>query len=441
MNEKLKRIINPFLHIFSKPKKENHILNLDEEAKEKVEKIGEADILVGIPSYNNERTIAHVIKAVEYGLAKYFPRFKAVLLNSDGGSTDRTREIVGETSIYGQLDTILVEHPVHHASQIVAAYHGLPGKGSSFRAIFQIAQALGVRACAVVDSDLRSITPEWVELLLGPILIKNYDYVSPIYSRHKYDGTITNMVVYPFTRALYGKRVRQPIGGDFGLSRRFIEQCLKRDVWGTDVARYGIDIWMTTMAINEGFKLCQSYLGAKIHNAKDPTISLGPMFKQVVGTVFKLMEDYQEQWKEINRSLPTAIYGFRSEVFPEPVEVNLERLLSKFKSGFKEYKDYLSKILTRETLDELANVVSLKDEKFHLPDDLWVKTVYDFAISWHKKGEERDKLLDSMLPVYFGKIASFVIETKDIPTYDAKDLIERQCQRFEALKPYLIERW
>lgn len=441
MREKLTHFITPFRRFFFKPKKRNHILDLDEEAREKVEKIEEADILVGIPSYNNERTIAHVIKAVEYGLAKYFPKFKAVLLNSDGGSTDRTREIVGETSIYSQLDTILVEPPVHPASQIVAAYHGLPGKGSSFRAIFQIAQALGVRACAVVDSDLRSITPEWIELLLGPVLIKGYDYVSPLYSRHKYDGTITNMVVYPLTRALYGRRVRQPIGGDFGLSRRFIEHCLKRGVWGTDVARYGIDIWMTTIAINEEFKLCQSYLGAKIHDAKDPSNSLGPMFKQVVGTVFKLMENYQERWKKIERSLPTAIYGFRSEVFPEPIEISLKPLIGKFKSGFKEYKEYLSRILTLETLKGLTEVVSLEDQRFYFSDDLWAKTVYDFAASWHKNREQRDKLLDFMLPLYFGRIASFVIETKDMPTYDAEDLVERQCQRFEILKPYLIKRW
>jgi len=113
-----------------------------------------------------------------------------------------------------------------------------------------MAVGLDVRACIVVDSDLRSITPEWVELLAGPILIKGYDYVAPLYSRHKYDGTITNSIVYPLTRVLYGKRVRQPIGGDFGFSRRIAETFLTRDVWGTDVARYGIDIWMSTIAVD-----------------------------------------------------------------------------------------------------------------------------------------------------------------------------------------------
>jgi hypothetical protein len=51
-----------------------------------------------------------------------------------------------------------------------------------------------------------------VQFLLRPVLEQDYQYVTPIYSRHKYDGTITNNIVYNLTRALYGKRIRQPIG-------------------------------------------------------------------------------------------------------------------------------------------------------------------------------------------------------------------------------------
>ena len=79
------------------------------------------------------------------------------------------------------------------------------------------------QALVVVDSDLRSITPEWIELLAGPILKGGFDYVTPLYARHKYDGTITNTVTYPLTRALYGRRIRQPIGGDFGVSGDLVQ--------------------------------------------------------------------------------------------------------------------------------------------------------------------------------------------------------------------------
>ncbi len=422
---------------------------LHEEAREKLEEVGKADILVGIPSYNNERTIGQVVRAVQYGLAKYFPKHKAVIMNSDGGSTDRTREIVKETSVYTDLDTILVQHPVHPVRTLATPYHGLPGKGSAFKAIFEMAVELEVDACIVVDSDLRSITPEWVELLAGPIIIKGYDYVAPYYSRHKYDGTITNSIVYPLTRALYGKRVRQPIGGDFGFSRRIAETFLTKDVWGTDVARYGIDIWMTTIAINEGFKICQSFLGAKIHDAKDPSQSLGPMFQQVVGTLFYLMTQYEDNWKKVIASRPTAIYGFRSEIPPEPISIKLEPMIEKFKAGVNEYKDYWYSVLPEERVDKLQEIASLPTEKFNFPIDLWVKVVYDFAVAYKKNREtiqsgKEDiigKLVFSLVPLYFGRTASFVIETKDMPTHEAEKVIEKVCDEFEKMKPYLIERW
>ena len=149
-----------------------------------------------------------------------------------------------------------------------------------------MARQLDAKACAVVDSDLRSITPEWIDLLLRPILFADFDFVAPYYHRHKYDGTITNSIVYPLTRALYGVSVRQPIGGEFGISARLLTRYLEREDWETDVARYGIDIWMTTIAIAEGFRVCQSFLGAKLHDAKDPGSDLSAMLQQVVGSVF-----------------------------------------------------------------------------------------------------------------------------------------------------------
>src|SRR4030066_1084402 len=178
-----------------------------------LEEIKGADILIGVPSYNNVRTIGHVVRAVTAGLAKYFPGAKAVIFNSDGGSTDGTQEEVKRVQIE-DFKTILTSHPVHPIQKIVTPYHGIPGKGSAFRTIFEAVKSVNAKACAVVDSDLRSIPPEWMELLLRPIYEVGFDYVVPLYARHRFDGTITNSIVYPLTRALYGKRVHQPIGGD-----------------------------------------------------------------------------------------------------------------------------------------------------------------------------------------------------------------------------------
>lgn len=197
---------------------------LTPETESLVQAIGEVEILVGIPSYNNADTIGHVVRAVSAGLAKYFPDRRAVLINSDGGSSDGTPDVVSRAVV--DFGALLISDQQSQLQKIITPYHGIPGKGSAFRTIFEIARRLNAKACAVVDSDLRSITPEWIELLLRPILDEDYDYVAPYYLRHKYDGTITNSIVYPLTRTLYGQRVRQPIGGDFGFSGRLTDHYL-----------------------------------------------------------------------------------------------------------------------------------------------------------------------------------------------------------------------
>ncbi|MBI3665001.1 MAG: glycosyltransferase [Acidobacteria bacterium] len=413
---------------------------LSEEILKEVETLRNAEIVVGVPSYNNAGTLRHVIQAIEVGLLKYFPQSKAVIVNSDGGSTDGSQQVVRQVRTEDS-HLLIFSHPLHPVHRLVAPYHGVPGKGSAFRAIFQIAELLEARACAVVDADLRSITPEWIELLLRPLLHAGYDYVAPYYLRHKYDGTITNSIVYPLTRALYGQRVRQPIGGDFGFSGRLASHYLSHDVWGTDVARYGIDIWMTTTAICGGFRVCQSFLGAKIHDAKDPGSDLSAMLTQVVGSVFRLMETHAAVWMPVRGSQDVPVFGFRFDVGLEPIRVNLERMIQHFHRGLADLGEIWDVVLQPKTARELRNLVRLRTADFHLPDELWVKTIYDFAVAFHKRQIHPDHLLRSLTPIYMGRVASFVAETQESLAGEVEQKIEDLCLLYEQCKPYLVEQW
>jgi glycosyltransferase involved in cell wall biosynthesis len=402
--------------------------------------IGNADIIVGIPSYNNASTIGHVVRAVQAGFAKYFPEKKAVLVNSDGGSTDGTMDIVHDATIEN-LQSILLSHKVNPFIKIATPYHGIPGKGSAFRRIFEIADSLGVKACAVVDSDLRSITPEWIELLIKPVLESKFDYVAPLYQRHKYDGTITNSIVYPLTRALYGKRVRQPIGGDFGFSGRLAKFYLSQDVWETDVARYGIDIWMTTTAIANDFKVCQSYLGAKIHDPKDPGADLSAMLYQVAGSTFDLMGTYASVWRGISDSQSVPTFGFHYDVGLEPVTVNLERMIDRFCLGVQELGFVWKDVLPRSLFEFFADLTDVSQKDFAIPDEAWVDTIYSFALATHKKTLNREHLLRSLTPLYIGRVASFVMETRDSSSNEVEEKIETLCEVFENKKKTLLNDW
>lgn len=403
---------------------------LREDAEKRIAEIGRADILVGIPSKKNVQTIGHVVRAAAEGMVRYFPQMKPVLINSDGDSPDGTRRVALETPVPKGVE------------KIVTVYRGMSGKGSALRTIFEIAKALGVKVCVVVDSDLRSITPQWIELLAGPIVKKGYGYVTPFYVRHKYDGTITNNICYPMTRMLYGLDVRQPIGGDFGFSGELLDHYLGQDVWETDIARFGIDIWMTTTAINARARICQARLGAKIHDAKDPAATLGPMFRQVVGTLFGMIAKYEANWKAVTSSQSTPVYGDPKEVEPEPVPVTLSAMIEKLRAGREEWGEVWNEVLSVENRVILDAILAQPDDAYHFTAQQWAPIVFDFAVAYNRSGLDKDAVMDSMTPLYYGRTAGLVVESRDMDraTFE-RDVIQAQARTFEELKPYLIERW
>jgi glycosyltransferase involved in cell wall biosynthesis len=382
----------------------------------RIEEIEQADILVGIPCYNNQVTIEHVVQMVTHGIHKHYEDLRSVIMVADGGSTDDTREVAKEFQIKPWQE------------KIVSIYRGPAGKGSAFRSIFEAARRLNVKACMVVDSDLRSITSDWIKYLLEPILEKDYEYVSPIYYRYKYDGTITNNIVYSLTRALYGLRIRQPIGGDFA----FV---------GKLAAYYGIDIWMTTNAITNSFRICQSNLGVKIHDAKDPAESLGPMFRQVVHTLFVLMEEHEEEWKSVKGSRTVPVFGLQEFLEPEPIQVDLGRLVTEYKTGFRQFKGLYRDIFCPDCYEELKKCAAKAKTKFFMPVKTWVMVLYETAATFHRWTHNRTQLVNLVTPLYLGRVASFINQTRKMTSSEAEQVVEDQAQVFEDYKDYLIQVW
>ena len=395
----------------------------------RIEEIQSADILVGIPCFNNESTIAHVIQMVSHGLAAHNKSMRSVIFVADGGSTDDTREVAKEFQLKPWQE------------KLVSIYRGPGGKGTALRSLFEAATRLDVKVCAMVDSDLRSITPDWVKYLLEPVLERDYQFVAPVYVRHKYDGTITNNIVYNLTRALYGKQIRQPIGGDFAISGDLAKFYTEQDVWDTDVARFGIDIWMTTSAITQGFRICQSNLGVKIHDAKDPGQHLGPMFRQVLSALFSQMERYEDYWRRIEGSEPVETFGFEGSSEPEPISVNLDGIIELFKAGYNQFFPLWKSIFSKGCLKEIEKTAKMAATDFHLHTESWVEILYELAATFHSWDINRMKLLDVMTPLYYARVASFVRQSWDMNSVEAEKLVEDQAAKFEANKGYLIKVW
>ena len=394
---------------------------------EKVEKV---DLVVSIPSYNEADSISYPVKMADEGLVKYFSDRSSVIINCDNNSPDNTKQAF--------LDT-----PTETPKIYISTQPGVKGKGNNFKNLFRKVVDLKAEAIVVVDADLKSITPEWIKHL-GEPLFSDFSYVAPLYVRHKYDGTITNGIAYPLSRALYGRRVRQPIGGDFGFSGDLARIYLESEIWEEAVANFGIDIWMTSLAINHGSQICQSFMGRpKSHRPKDPGAALGPMFRQVVGTIFSMMRRFDTFWPQVRYSKPTAIFGFGlGEIeAPPKVDVDSHNLIQKFYDGFDQFKEILERVLSRDVYKKLLEIKGMKERVFTFPTDLWARILYDMAVGYRNNQCDLGLMMDSLIPLYFGRTFSFVKKTKRMSILHAEEAIEEDCMIFEMSKPYLVNRW
>jgi len=392
--------------------------------------IKKAELVVSIPSYKEADSISYPTTQASEGLVKYFPDKRSVIINCDNNSPDKTKEAFLNTPT--QVPKIYISTPP-----------GVQGKGNNFKNLFQKIVDLKAEAVVVVDADLKSIMPEWIKHL-GEPLFSDFSYVAPLYVRHKYDGTITNGIAYPMSRALYGRRVRQPIGGDFGFRGELAKVYLENKIWDEAVANFGIDIWMTTLALNEGAQICQSFMGRpKIHKPKDPAAALGPMFRQVVGTMFSLASRFGSFWTKVKYSKPTAIFGFGlgDVEMPPKVDVDTDKLIQNFHGGFDQYDDMWEKVLSKDVYIKLREIKGMKEKIFAFPTDLWARILYDMTVSYRDPGVDQDRMMDSLIPLYFGRTFSFVKRTKRMSIRQAEEAIEEDCLTFEMTKPYLLQRW
>lgn len=413
---------------------------LPEDVQERVQRCGPADLVVALPAFNNSATIEPLVRAVLDGLATSYPGSRAVLLLCDGGSTDGTPELF--VRVAGEAPTTLtVHHPLPTVRPSFTPAHGIPGYENAYRVAFEVAEACRTAACLVLDGNLKSVTADWVPRLLEPLLSRSVDLVAPLFRRHKFDGSLTNSLVYPLNRALYGKRVRCQAGGTHGFSSKLVATYLGKPVWSGLAMQLGLENWLTTVAVAEGYEVCQAFLGTKVQDSKGPGAELSVTLAHAVGSVFSLMEDYQHAWEGRKGSTPVPAFGPPYETSVEPMTVNVGRMVKGFRQGLRDLLPLWELILSVDTLPQVLPLGILDMEDFRFPDDVWVQVVYDFALAHHDRVVHREHLLKALTPLYLGRTASFIQEARDSDAEGVERLIERLCREYEAKKAYLVERW
>jgi hypothetical protein len=400
--------------------------------------VGQVDVLVGIPTLNNAETIAGVVRAVHHAFSRYFLRDRTVLVNSDGGSTDGTPAIVRDASVE-EADTLTVSHRLRTTHRISTPYHGVPGKGNALRQILAAAELTQARAVAVLDPEVISITPEWIAALIGPVGTDQFDFVMPVYNRHPLDATLVTQVVRPLFGAIYGWRVREPLAAEFGCSGRFVTWALEQDVWKSELARYGIDVWITGAALAGGFRCCQAPLGPRVQTTAH-TPGFQDVFQQVVGSAFSCVETQAGYWLTRQAAERLPIIGPSRGEAHRPAVVDGRRLTEAFRADIAALHTVLGTILTGDTMAALDHL-STSDGTLQFPDDLWSTVVYEFLAAYHRAVMRRDHITQALAPLYLGRTGAFLLRHADADPPAVEAALESLCSRFEQLKPALVERW
>ncbi len=382
------------------------------------------DLVVGIPSYNEADNIAFVVEQAAEGLRKYYPKLNTAIVNADNFSEDGTADAFLAAESFG-IPKVYLSTP-----------SGVRGKGNNFHNLFTYLREYEPQAVVVVDADLRSISPSWPRSLAGPIM-EGYEFVTPLYSRNEYDGTITNHICYPLLFGLLGKNIRQPIGGDFAFSGRLMEHWVTRK-WGKNVHQYGVDIFMTVEALIGGVRVAQTVLGSKIHKPSAP--KLGEMFTQVVDTLFTRLLDSKEEWiaDRVGKDTPQIFGSMDQLAEPQELSVDYKRLKRVAGEEFASRQDLIGQILPAEVDKKIQPM--FQAGRFRLSGLLWAEIVYSFltAYSSARGRTEKLRIVEALKALYFARVVSFIRETMELSHLESENKILRQATTFRSNRNLLI---
>ena len=401
--------------------------------------VGEVDIVVGVPTYNDAATVGQVVQAVRAGLLQYFPRARAVIVNADGGSRDGTQDLVRAASI-SDVNFSADIHALRTLHSISTEYEGGPASGIALHTILAASDLLQAKACAVVSPESTTFDPTWIPRLLQPLLGGDRDLVLPVYRRHKFDGLLIRNLVYPLTRAVFYCAVREPYPSEFAMCSPLVTSFLSQDIWTQEQGRRGTELWLTISAMAGRCKLAQSFLGDKAR-PETPRADLVGAMRESAGTLFNSMEKFFSQWSAAREPLDAPCSGCQQSVSLEPLRLNRKRLYQMFTFGLSELEPVFLSILAPETHAELKRIAALPEEKFNYPADLWARTVYEFAAAHHRAVIGRDHIVQALVPLFRGRAVTFLTENRDASAEQVEANIESLCETFEREKTYLLHCW
>ena len=422
---------------------------------EEAVKIGEADIVVGIPFYNEADTIGHVVEVARDGLNAYYPDMRCVICCVGAPDGSKALATVQEIPLPSRLSRIA----------FLMKNRSVSGKGWAVRAMMEIADRLGADL-VIFEADLLSreeenkvkgLSPQWLSLLLEPIRREGFDLVLPRFNRHWLEAPISNHLVRPLIASIYNLEIRDPLGGELAISSEFLRTYLDEpSLWTADVGRYGADVWLVTRAITKGANIAEAHLGVKLHKPSPGKEEV--VLREQAKVIFNHISLSRDYWKEKKEAIqPLTSFGYRNNHLPAQVKLDLEARVTRYRQGFNRYRALYEQILPKETFGELEKLAKSKPMEFDFSSKLWSKIAHDFLLTFclNKRFTKGD-ILNAFIPIFQGKVAGFANTLRELQeelrsldpdrrdrllSLEAERESEEQVDEFIKGKPAFLTRW
>jgi glucosylglycerate synthase len=388
-----------------------------------------ADVLIGIVAPVNTNNVLHHGTVAMEQLASTMPSLKCVI------AFPRADEDLESDTALTSIKT--VQYPL--ATSETPIFPGM-ARSSAYKALEGVAADLGVSACVLIAPDLTALDAHTIQLLSHGILKDHCDLSVAVYSVGKFEALLNSSILSPLTRALYGKRIRFPLALDIGVSPAMLGILANAPTRIQGAATSGVR-WPTVEAVRTDRTMCQTLVPIR-HQSQTEGFDLSSVLGGLLGSLFSEIESNASIWQRIRGSHDVPFLGGEStQDLPHSDSIDVRPLLESFQLGVRNLHEVWGLVLPPITLLELRRLTRLSAESFHIPDEMWVRIVYDFALAFRLRTISRVHILGAFTPLYLGWVASYVIEVSAQTADDAERRLEQLARAYEEGKPYFLSRW
>jgi hypothetical protein len=408
-------------------------IEITEETKQQAERVGSADVVVGIAGAVSAEVVRvraeHVMQELGSGVSSL--RFVFTWPGADQETPSGDRQAA---------DTPTATLAPYAPPTPAAGGEFWSAVSANQRAVLALADSLNARACIVIGSDLAALDARAIQLFTYAILDRQCGLVMPVYPAAKYEGLINNGILCPLSRALYGKKVRYPLAFDFAASGALCGRLARipaaLDSSGTSL------LWPVTVAATQFPQVPVGQVHVDVrHEIATGGLELSAVLGQIAGSLFQEMEQCASHWQRIRGAQATPIWGNTPEGQADGQPIDAQPMLDSFLLGSKSLDEVWRLLLPPNTLLELRRLTRMAGDQFQMPDELWASIVYDFALAYRLRTISRVHLLGALTPLYLGWVASYVREVSNLSSAAAEQRLEQFSRAWEEKKPYLLSRW